>query len=296
MIRETANTIAVSAWGSFLVHLELTKPRLTLAALATAALGYLMGADGSFNWALFLNTLWASALIGGGANTLNQYLERDVDAKMKRTQGRPLPSGRLSEKSALVFGILLSVLGTLHLLFWVNLLSAAFALTTLVGYTLVYTPLKRVTWLNTFVGAVMGALPILMGWAASGAPLRLESGILFLILFLWQLPHFLAIAWVYREDYLKGGLQMWAARDEKGHETARGIIVYSILVFLSTLLPHLAGMTGFLYFGGALLAGIVLMGFAVHLALRNMQHAKRFVMVSIVYLMVLLVSMMSDKL
>ncbi|HXV19218.1 MAG TPA: protoheme IX farnesyltransferase, partial [Candidatus Omnitrophota bacterium] len=200
-----------TAWNHAKLCLELTKPRLTLMALATTFLGYAAGSakGSSFGVLASLHVIIGSAMIGGGANALNQWLERDVDAKMKRTSGRPIPSGRLSERSAFIFGLVISIAGLAYLFFFNGLLTFLFGATTLLGYTLVYTPLKKVSILNTFVGAVAGALPILMGWSASGSSLDLEAGVLFLILFIWQLPHFAAIAWVYKDDYLSAGLKMF---------------------------------------------------------------------------------------
>jgi protoheme IX farnesyltransferase len=286
-----------TAWNHAKLCLELTKPRLTLMALATTFLGYAAGSarDVEFDILTALHVVVGSAMIGGGANALNQWLERDVDAKMKRTAGRPIPSGRLNERSALIFGLVISVVGLTYLFIFNGLLTFLFGATTLLGYALVYTPLKKVSILNTFVGAIAGALPILMGWSASGSALGLEAGVLFLILFVWQLPHFAAIAWVYREDYLRAGLKMFAGEDVSGLKTAQRIVVYSVLLFLSTLLPAATGKAGAVYFYPALLTGAIFVGFSCLVAARRLRYIKGYVAASIAYLGFILVFMLADK-
>jgi protoheme IX farnesyltransferase len=291
--RDAAQAAQTSIPASLSDFLELTKPRLTFTSVLTALLGFVMG-SAAFDLAGFLHVLTGSFLIGGGANALNQYLERDVDARMKRTESRPIPSGKVSPAHALLFGSALSVSGLVYLFTLINFLTGLFGLTTLLGYTLVYTPLKKLTPLNTLVGAVMGALPILLGWAAAGAHFGPEAGSLFLILFLWQLPHFLAIAWIYREDYARGGLRMYPVSDRDGGATCLRIVIYSALLSFASLLPALLEMAGTIYLAGAALSGFALTAFAASLR-KRLHLAKGFMLSSIAYLLFLIVLMIGGK-
>jgi protoheme IX farnesyltransferase len=276
-------------------YFELTKPRLTFTSTLTAAWGFVLGSTAGVDFLRLSIVLMASFLVGAGANALNEYLERDVDARMARTQARPLPTGRTSERGALYFGMFLSISGVTWLWIGLNPLAALFGATILLGYLLVYTPLKRITPLNTFVGAVPGALPVLLGWAATGSKLGLEAGILFLILFLWQLPHFFAIAWAYREDYLKGGLRMFGAGEGSGPRMAVAILFWSLLLVLSSVAPYALKMTGGFYLAAASAAGIYLVVSAVGLLGRIAPATRKFVGASIVYLLVLMLFMVLDK-
>lgn len=295
MNREAVQTQTLATQNLLSAFLELTKPRLTVMSVATVALGFFMSQKGALDYSLLFHALVGSLAIGGAANALNQYLERDIDAKMKRTAGRPIPSGRLSGPHALIFGITLSLIGTAYLLFFVNILTAAIGLTTLIGYALIYTPLKQKTPLNTLVGAFVGALPILMGWTASGAELCFGAGVLFLILFLWQLPHFLSIAWVYREDYERGGLKMLTLYDREGRFTAWQIITTTLALLFVSLIPTAIGMAGKVYLATAVLAGLIFLAFAIYLLVRHFAHARRFILCSILYLIVIVASMIADK-
>lgn len=279
----------------FWQFIRLTKPRLTLMALATTALGFMMAARGPALFVGLAHVLFGSALVGGGANALNQFMERDVDAKMKRTEGRPLPSGRLDEKSALVFGVTASLAGTAYLLFFVNTLTAFLALLTVAVYVFVYTPLKRKTELNTFVGAVSGALPVVIGWAAAGHGLDGRAAVLFSILFLWQLPHFLAISWVYREDYLRSGLRMVCLLDKGGDWLGRQIILYCLLLWVASLLPSLVGLSGGVYFSVIFISNLIFLWLAVYLLVQKLVRARQFVSASILYLLTVIGVMMADK-
>ena len=292
---EQALSSGTAIYGNSLMdYLDLTKPRLTLVALATALLGFLMGSTGPFDYRLLLATLFGSWLVGAGANSLNQWLEKDIDAKMKRTVSRPLPSGRLGERSALIFGVLISLAGVLFLLFMVNGFTAVLGALTLLTYVLIYTPLKRKTVFNTFVGAVPGALPSLIGWAGTGR-WSVEALALFLMLYLWQLPHFMAIAWVYREDYLRSGLKVFSVYDADGKNTALGIFCYCLMLVPVSLVPTGLHMTGRLYFFTAsLVSGLFLLA-AWDLLLHRLAQAKRFVTFSIVYLLMLIIFMIADK-
>jgi protoheme IX farnesyltransferase len=243
-----------------------------------------------------VQTLIGTALVAGGTNALNQLRERDIDALMERTRRRPLPSGRLTPRAAGWFAGAISVGGVLYLGLAVNLVTALLAALTLVSYVFLYTPLKRRTSLNTLIGAVPGALPIVGGWTAAGGSLDIAVGALFWILFLWQLPHFLALAWIYREDYRRGGLAMLSVEDPEGHATGRMALLYALALLPVSLVPTLVGLTGTIYFVGALVLGAVYAAVSVILW-RGVTgpRAWRVFAVSIVYLPVLLALLVIDK-
>jgi len=243
-----------------------------------------------------VQTLIGTALVAGGTNALNQLRERDIDARMERTRRRPLPSGRLTPRAAGVFAGAISVVGVLYLWFAVNIVTALLAALTLVSYVFLYTPLKRRTTLNTLIGAVPGALPIVGGWTAAGGSLDTAVGALFWILFLWQLPHFLALAWIYREDYRRGGLAMLSVEDTDGHATGRMALLYALALLPVSLIPTLVGLTGVVYFVGALVLGVAYAG-ASMILWRGVTgpRAWRVFTVSIVYLPALLALLVIDK-
>jgi len=246
--------------------------------------------------ALLLHTLVGTALVAGGTNAFNQLRERDVDGRMLRTRGRPLPSGRLTPRAAAIFAAVISVAGVVYLAALVNLLTAALAALTLASYVGLYTPLKRRTSLNTLVGAVPGALPIVGGWTAAGGGLGAAVLALFAIVFLWQLPHFLALAWIYREDYRRGGLAMLSVGDADGSRTARMMLLYAAALLPVSLLPSLLGLTGALYFYGALTLGVVYAAVGTPLLREATPRAAwRVFLVSIIYLPALLTLMVLDK-
>ncbi len=263
--------------------------------LATTLTGYYMASSGLLGFKTLTLTLLGSAFVGGGANALNQYLERGLDAMMKRTQGRPLPSKGLGKREALWFGILLSAAGLVVLFFGVNCLAGLIGVLALLAYVLLYTPLKQKTPANTLIGALSGAAPCLIGWTAANGRLGRGSFILFLILFVWQLPHFFAIAWVYREDYKNGGFKMLSVRDDEGKKTATQIVSCSVILFLVSLLPTMAGLAGLTYLFMAIFFGVFLVGFSIYLAVNKLSEIKKFVPTSIVYLFVLNLSMVLDK-
>ena len=276
--------------------LELTKPRITQLVLLTAAAGFYLGARDRVDLLLLANTLIGTALVAGGTNAWNQIRERDVDARMARTRRRPLPSGRLSTPAAMWFATAITVIGVVYLGLTVNLLTAVLAALTFASYVLLYTPLKRRTSLNTLVGAVPGALPIVGGWTAAGGSLGAAVAALFWILFLWQLPHFLALAWLYREDYRAGGLRMLSVTDEEGRDTGRMALLYAMALLPISLLPTLLGVTGQWYFFGALVLGVgyILAGTGL-LVGASPARAWRLFFVSILYLPALLTLMVIDK-
>lgn len=239
---------------------SLTKPRIVLLVLITVGVGFVLGARGSARPTTLLLTLIGSGLVAGGASALNQWLEQSRDALMRRTANRVLPSGRISSPEALAVGALLGLGGTLLLLFCVNPLSALVALVTFALYVFVYTPLKPVTTLNTIVGAAPGALPPMIGWAAATGRLGIEAWTLFLIMFLWQFPHFLAIAWIYRGDYARAGFRMLSVFDPTGEATSRQAALYALVLIPAALLPSVVGLAGPFYFIGAV--GLSLLYFA----------------------------------
>jgi protoheme IX farnesyltransferase len=266
-------------------YFSLTKPRIVVMVLVTVGVGFILGARGSAHPATLSLSLFGTALVAGGASALNQWMERGSDALMRRTAHRAIPTGRVTAAGALWFGVGLGLLGTAILLLGVNVLSAMVALTTLLLYVLVYTPLKPWTTLNTPLGAIPGALPPVIGWAAATGTLGIEALALFLIVFLWQFPHFLAIAWIYREDYARGGLKMLPAIDPQGTLTARQATVYALALIPAGLLPAIVGLAGSLYFVGALALGALYLSAAIRFwACVSEAAARKLLRMSFVYL------------
>ncbi len=275
---------------------ELTKPGITGLVLATTAVGFYLGVNGSLDMSLLLFTLVGTALLAAGANALNHYAERDADALMKRTRDRPLPAGRLEPWAALVFAATISAAGAAGLWLFVNPLTAVLGVVALLSYIFAYTPLKSRTSLCTIVGAVPGAIPPMMGWTAVRGELDVLAWVLFSIVFLWQLPHFLAIAWLYRGDYERAGLPMLPVVDPEGTRTAHQIILYSLALLTVSLLTTVLELTGALYFFGALTLGIGLLALGVGVAIsKTGVRAKRLFLASVLYLPILLVLMIVDK-
>ena len=275
---------------------ELFKARLTSLVLLTTLVGFYLGQRGGMNWLLLINTLLGTGLLACGAAALNQYLERDFDALMDRTADRPLPAGLIQPQTVVVLGGVLSVAGLLWLAFGANLLTAVLGAVTLISYLFIYTPLKRKTTLNTAIGAIPGALPPLMGWTAARGDLSIEGWALFAILFFWQLPHFLAIAWMYREDYAKGGFVMLPLVDRDGTRTGRSAVSHTLGLLPVSLSPFVLHVSGALYLFGALALGLVFLWCAMRFA-REMDRlsARRLFFASILYLPLLLGLMVFDK-
>ena len=277
-------------------YLALTKPRITLLVVVTALAGYWMGARpgaGAWGWA---HLAAGVALLSGGISTLNQYLERRLDACMRRTRGRPLPAGKLDPGRALLFGVGLSAVAEVYLYLVLNPLTALCGAVAFASYLFVYTPLKTRTSLSTAVGAVPGALPPLMGWAAARGELSLEAWALFAILFLWQFPHFLAIAWLYREDYARAGIRMLPVVEPEGQVTGRQIVSYTLLLVPVSLVPALVGLAGPVYLGGALLLGLGFLLVSVRSALSLSRHPARLLLqASVVYLPLLFALMTLNR-
>jgi protoheme IX farnesyltransferase len=271
---------------------ELTKPRITFLVLVTTLVGFYMGSQEGLRLVLLFHTILGTALVAGGASALNQYVERDLDARMMRTRTRPLPDGRLLPNEALAFSAIISVIGVAYLMFFVNVLTGLIGILTLAGYIFVYTPLKTRTTLCTLIGAFPGAAPPLMGWTAARGDIDVSAMTLFAILFLWQMPHFFAIAWIFTEDYQRGGFSMHVS----GESTGRQIVFFCCALIPISVLPTALGLTGMTYLVGAILLGFVYLGYGFAVALfRSTTHAQRLLRVSVLYLPVLLVLMMVDK-
>lgn len=276
---------------------ELTKPGINALVLVTAAVGSYLASEGRLDIQLLIWTLGGTALLSGGTNALNQYAERVADTRMKRTRDRPLPAGRLQPGLALTFAVSISAAGVLVLALLVNPLTALLGVVALVVYIFAYTPLKQRTSLCTIVGAIPGAIPPMMGWTAVSGRVDVVAWVLFAIVFLWQLPHFLAIAWLYRADYAKAGLPMLPVVDPEGIRTGHQIILYSLALLPVSLLTTILDVTGAIYFFGALTLGVGLIALGVGVAVaRTGLYAKRLFFASIVYLPALLILMVIDKL
>jgi len=262
----------------------------------TAAAGFYLGSRAGVDLRLLLHTLIGTVLVAAGTNAFNQLRERDVDARMRRTRDRPLPSGRITPRAAGAFAGTISLAGVAYLALAVNLVTAGLGALTLASYVLLYTPLKRRTSLNTLIGAVPGALPVVGGWAAAGGEPDGAVLALFSILFLWQLPHFLALAWIYREDYRRSGLAMLCVEDPDGRRTGWMALLYAAALLPVSLLPTLLGITGALYFFGAVALGLAYLGASAAMTLAaTAARAWRVFFVSIVYLPALLTLMVLDK-
>ena len=284
-------------------YIALTKPRITWFILICAAIGYCFGLEpDSFEWLAwrswqpFLLTLLGTGLLSAGTAALNQWFERESDLKMHRTAGRPLPGGRMTANTALIFGAGLAVAGFALLTLTVNLISGLLGLFTLVTYLFIYTPLKQRSSLATVIGALPGAMPPLIGYAAASGKLTPEAWALFAILFFWQFPHFLAIAWMYREDYSRAGILMLPVVDPDGRSTSRQIVIYASTLIPVSLFPTLLGMTGRLYIVGALLLGGWFLYSGVRVALdRTTLRARRVLLVSVIYLPLIYGLMLIDR-
>lgn len=280
---QEAKTIGVRE--KFAAYLELTKPRIAFMLVLTSAAGFYMGADKGFDAALFINSIIGIALLAFGVATLNQVWEKRTDALMERTAKRPLPTQKISSPEALIFGVLLCAVAEIYLAFLVNSLTAFLGLTVIVGYVLLYTPLKTRTSASTAIGAIPGAMPPLMGWTSSANEATLGAWILFAVLFLWQFPHFLAIAWMYREQYAKAGILMLPVVEPEGKITARQIVIFTILLLPVSLAPFFIGLTGWVYLVGASVLGIWFLYASIQAArAKSVEKARKLLLVSVIYL------------
>lgn len=278
------------------VYADLVKARLTLLVLLTTLVGFYIGWRGAMDYLLMFHVLCGTALVASGAAALNQLLEREHDARMRRTASRPLPSGRLQPVTVMLFGGLCSVAGLVYLALLTHPLTCALGAISLVSYLFIYTPLKRLTWLNTAVGAIPGALPPLMGWAAARGELGGGGWALFAILAFWQLPHFFAIAWIYRDEYAKAGFQMLPAVDPDGRRTAQQSVSHTLGLLPVSLLPFVYHLAGPVYLVAALVLGAGYLACAISFARRlDLPSARRLFFASIIYLPLQLTALVLDK-
>ena len=290
-----STAVVEKGWVS--VYADLIKARLTLLVLLTTLVGFYIGWQGPMNYLLMFNALLGTALVASGASALNQLLEREHDAKMRRTASRPLPSGRLQPVTVMLFGGVCSIAGLVYLAFLVNPLTSVLGALSLVSYLFLYTPLKRVTWLNTAVGAVPGALPPLMGWAAARGHLDGGGWALFAILAFWQMPHFFAIAWIYRDEYAKAGFVMLPSVDPDGSRTGYQSVSHTLALLGVGLSPFVLKLAGPIYLAAALLLGLGYLACAINFARKlDMASARRLFFASIIYLPLLLIALVADKL
>jgi protoheme IX farnesyltransferase len=303
-MRATAEILsATPARSIWAVLADLVKARLTTLVLLTTYVGFYMGERGPMNFALMFHALAGTALVASGASALNQLLEREYDAKMRRTQNRPLPSGQLEPTTVMIFGGVCATAGLFYLALAVNFITSVIGAVTLVSYLFIYTPLKRVTWLNTAIGAVPGALPPVMGWTAARGELTGEGWALFAILAFWQMPHFFSIAWIYRDEYAKAGFKMLPVVDPHGRRTGQQVVSHTLALLVVSLSPFIFKMTGTIYLVGALILGTGYLWFAFQF-LRQLRfaraeltlvRARQLFLASIIYLPLLLLVMVLDK-
>jgi protoheme IX farnesyltransferase len=293
----TARAILSPALARPAAFWALTKPDVTLLVVLTTGLGYLAGSRGPADYLALLHVAFGTLLLSAGTSAMNQYVERAADAQMRRTMSRPLPSGVLSPRQALVFALALGLTGLLWLFLLVNPLAGLLGASSAITYLALYTPLKSRTPWCTFVGAFPGAVPPLIGWAAARNSLGGSAWILFAILFLWQFPHFLAIAWTYREDYARAGIRMLPVVDPSGRSTFRQIVGYSAALIPASLLPAVAGFAGPRYLFGALLLGLALLQVSLWAAREKTNRSAMWLMHStVIYIPVLLALLVLDKL
>jgi protoheme IX farnesyltransferase len=274
---------------------ELTKPRIAFMLVLTAAAGFYLGSPRSFEPVLFINSMLGILMLAFGVATLNQYYERNLDGLMRRTAARPLPTSRVSPGEALFFGIALCLIAEVYLLVAANGLTALLGITVIVGYVLLYTPLKTRTTASTAIGAIPGAMPPLMGWTAASGEITIGAWALFVILFLWQFPHFLAIAWMYRDEYAKAGIRMLPVVEPEGRITARQIVLFSLMLLASSLAPFFLGFAGFIYLVGAFVLGVWFWFESIRTARsKTKERARRLLLVSVIYLPLLFALMAID--
>jgi protoheme IX farnesyltransferase len=303
LVLETSSELPVAVETSPLAlreklaaFVELTKPRITFLIVLTSAAGFCLGSKSQIDYLALAHALFGIALLSSGIATLNQFMERELDGRMRRTLTRPLPTGKLSPAQAFWFGVALTLGAEIYLAAFVNLLTAAFGLTVIAGYLFCYTPLKTRSSLSTVVGAFPGAMPPLMGWTAATGHVGMEAWALFAILFAWQFPHFLAIAWMYREDYARAGIRMLPVVEPAGRLTAQQIVIWTLLLVPVSLFPAALGTTGAIYFYGAFLLGLLFLAASVYAALSNTRKgARRLLLASVLYLPVLFGLMVFNK-
>ncbi len=287
---------AISVRERIAAFVELTKPRIAFMLVLTSAAGFYVGSAGAFNYALFANAMIGIALLAFGVATVNQWIEQRTDAMMDRTKGRPIPTGKVSGAEALLFGSLQIIVAQLYLFLLVNPLTAAFGVVVIIGYLLLYTPLKTRTSASTAIGAVPGAMPPLMGWTAASGEVGLGAWVLFAIIFLWQFPHFLAIAWLYREDYAKAGILMLPVVEPEGTITARQIVMFAIMLLPVSLGPFFLGISGMIYLIVATILGVWFLAESILMArAKTNERARRLLLVSVIYLPLLFGLLVFDR-
>jgi protoheme IX farnesyltransferase len=285
---------AEKSWTA--VFADLIKARLTTLVLLTTLVGFYAGWRGPMDFARMFHLLAGTALLAAGASALNQLLEREYDAKMRRTQDRPLPSGRLQPATVMLFGGVTSTAGLIYLALAVNLITSVIGAVTLVSYLFIYTPLKRVTWLNTAIGAVPGALPPMMGWTAARGELSGEGWALFAILAFWQMPHFFSIAWIYRDEYAKAGFKMLPVVDPDGRRTGQQAVSHTLALLMMSLSPFVFKMAGTVYLAAAVVLGAGYLWCAIQFSRQlTLARARQLFLASIIYLPLLLTAMVLDK-
>lgn len=292
---ELEQTKSISIRERLAAYTELTKPRIALMLLLTAAAGFYLGSASGFDVRLFVNSMLGIVFLAFGVSTLNQFIERRTDALMTRTAKRPLPTNKISAAEALIFGITLCVGAEIYLAVTVNVLTAILGLTVIVGYVLLYTPLKTKTSASTAIGAIPGAMPPLMGWTAASGEITAGAMILFAVLFLWQFPHFLAIAWMYRDQYKKAGILMLPVVEESGKITARQIVLFTVMLVPVSLAPYFFGISGLIYLIGAGILGLWFLWASIVAAkAKSNEKARMLLLVSVLYLPVLFALMVLD--
>ena len=295
----TVNINETKAAGSrerIAAFVELTKPRIAILLVLTSAAGFYLATPDKMDWVLFANSMISITLLAFGVATLNQYWERDLDKLMTRTSTRPLPTSKVSPTEALIFGIVQCAVAEIYLFLVVNPLTAFLGLLVIVGYVLVYTPLKTRTSVSTAIGAIPGALPPLMGWTAAANDITLAAWALFAMQFLWQFPHFMAIAWMYREEYKKAGILMLPVVEPSGRLTARQIVQFTIMLVPVSLAPFFFGVSGLVFLVGASILGVLFLVVSIQAARsKTNEMAKRLLLASVIYLPLLFILMVADK-
>jgi len=292
---ELAESKQLSVGEKLAAYYELTKPRIAFLLVLTSAAGFYLGSNGGFDAVRFANAMISIALLAFGVSTLNQYLERDIDPLMERTAKRPLPTQRLAPIEALIFGILLCVAAEVYLFVAINTLTGVLGLIVIVGYVLLYTPLKTRTSASTAIGAIPGAMPPLMGWTAAANDITLGAWAMFVTQFLWQFPHFLAIAWMYREQYAKAGILMLPVVEPSGRITGRQIVLFTLMLVPVSFAPFFLGFAGIIYLIAASILGSVFLWSSISAARsKTNESARRLLYASVIYLPLLFLILVLD--
>ncbi|MEO6589531.1 MAG: heme o synthase [Pyrinomonadaceae bacterium] len=285
---EIQDTKVIGLKEKLAAFLELTKPRIAFMLVLTSAAGFYLGSKGNFDFLLFINSAIGITLLAFGVATLNQFIERKTDALMERTAKRPIPTNKVSPAEALVFGLILTVSAEIYLAFLVNSLTAVLGLVVIVGYVLLYTPLKTKTSASTAIGAIPGAMPPLMGWTSSANEITLGAWILFAMLFLWQFPHFLAIASMYKEQYRKAGILMLPVVEKEGKLTAIQIVTFTVMLLPVSIAPFFIGVAGYVYLVGASVLGFWFLYSSIQTArAKTVEQSRKLLLVSVLYLPVI---------